>query len=105
MVQDWLLTKNKIMSAKRFDELREHVLSLAHIGASPNELTELNRCMRQLEITGKSNLMVVMGQPVSVSSNEDFSAHHSALIRSIQRGDEAGLSQVLHHLHEIHVEE
>ena len=89
------------MSAKRFDELREHVLKLAHLGASHSELTELKRCMRQLEITGKSYVKVDNGTPVIVSSEPDFDVKKLDPVRYIQKGDERGLRTIRKRIHKL----
>ena len=91
------------MSAKRFEELRDHILDLARMDANPNELRELKRCMWQLNVTSHSLVTMYHGSPTVISTREDMSTYEYDPIHYIEDGDENGLKQFRNRLNNVDI--
>ena len=91
------------MSAKRFEEIRDHVLSLARMDAGPNELEELERCMWQLNVTGRSMVSVDRGMPVVIPADDDLSSREFDPVHFIEEGDERGLNRFRSRLNNVSI--
>jgi hypothetical protein len=91
------------MSAKRFEEIRDHVLSLARMDAAPNELEELGRCMWQLSVTGRSMVAIDHGRPMIIPTEEDLSSRDFDPVHFIEEGDERGLRQFRSRLNNVSI--
>lgn len=91
------------MSAKRFEEIRDHVLSLARMDAAPNELEELERCMWQLNVTGRSLVTMERGRPVEIPADTDLSTSEFDPVHFIEEGDEKGLNRFRSRLNHVSI--
>ena len=99
------------MSTQKFDEIRDHALSLAHVGATPAEMGQLKQDMKALyQITSQlkvRNIPVIlfkkMKAPVIVATDKDFEYLLNELVRMIESENKAGLRHFRENLRSLEI--